>query len=124
MYSPDGAPQPPMGAFFRDGEQLAVTRFDLPVLEDSAGAPRHGQVLIEIETGERFEFASELVHALPMTMTMDNEYVNGVDWDSDDDQVVLIEGKGRLVAPDGSVAWCFHERSARRSLVSVPNARS
>ncbi|MEA2166856.1 MAG: hypothetical protein QOF76_156 [Solirubrobacteraceae bacterium] len=120
FYSPDGVAQPPIGAFFRDGEQRKVARFELPLMEDSAGGPVHGEAVIEIEGGETFTFASELVHAFPMTMTMDNEYVNGVDWESAADNVVLIEGKGKLVAPDGSVAWCFHERSALRSLIDRP----
>jgi hypothetical protein len=121
MYGPDGTEMPPWGVFLRDGEASRVTRFELPRLADSAGGPVHGAALIETDSGERLEFASELVHALPMTITIDNENVNGVDWELDGDPVVLIEGKGRLTAPDGSVAYCFHERSALRSMVKLPS---
>jgi hypothetical protein len=117
MYSPDGEPLPPWGAFFRDGQQAAITRFELPLLADAAGGPVNGEALIETDSGERLRFASELVHALPMTITLDNDNINGVDWELEGDPVVIIEGKGRLTAPDGTVAYCFHERSARRSEV-------
>src|SRR5436190_1559117 len=42
MYSPEGEPLAPWGAFLRDGRQSAITRFELPPLEDSAGGPVHG----------------------------------------------------------------------------------
>jgi hypothetical protein len=122
MLAPDGRPLPPWGAFMRGGDELkvAVARFELPLLEDSAGGPVHGDAVIEIETGEVFEFASELIHALPMTITEDNDMINGVDWELDGDPVVLIEGKGRLTAPDGTIAYCFHERTARRNRLTLP----
>lgn len=122
MYAPDGTPRPALGAHYRDGQRRRVTAFALPLLEDSAGGPVHGEAVIELEDGERLTFTSELVHALPSLMTVDNDYVNGIDWDLEGDPIVLIEGKGRLVAPDGSVAACFHERSALRSAVRRPDA--
>jgi hypothetical protein len=103
-----------------NGRRAQVTRFELAELEDSAGGPIWGDLLIETDSGERLEFATELAHALPMSMTVDNEYINGVDWDLAGDPIVLIEGKGRLVASDGTVVHCFHERSALRSRVSPP----
>ncbi|WP_236977350.1 DUF7064 domain-containing protein [Mycobacterium kiyosense] len=119
MLTPDGGGHT-LGALIRNGVQHKVTRFELAELADTAGGPSTGDVLIEIDSGERLEFSSELRHALPMLMTMDNEYVNGIDWQLADDPIVLIEGKARLVASDGSIVHCFHERSARRSLVSRP----
>jgi hypothetical protein len=117
LFGIDGEPHGPWGALLRDGKEERVTRFTLPVLEDSAGGPIRGEVVIEIESGEMLRFDSELIHALPMTITLDNDNINGVDWEIGGDPIVLIEGKGRLTAPDGSVVYCFHERSARRSLV-------
>src|ERR1700757_302138 len=67
-------------AFFRDGRQARVTAFELPELADSAGGPVDGELLLETDSGERLEFAAELVHAAPMLMTVDNDYINGVDW--------------------------------------------
>lgn len=121
MLTPDGGGHT-LGALIRDRAQDAVTRFDLPELADSAGGPVQGDLLIETTAGERLTFSSELRHALPMLMTMDNNYANGIDWDLADDPIVLIEGNGNLTAPDGSIVHCFHERSARRSLVKRPTA--
>lgn len=61
------------------------------------------------------DFDTELLHALPVTITLDNENINGVDWELDGDPLVLVEGKARLTAADGTVAYGFHERSALRS---------
>jgi hypothetical protein len=120
MISPEGEPLPPWGVLHRDGVRSQITRFELPALADSAGGPVHGDLLIETSSGERLEFASELVHALPVTVTEDNDNINGVDWELPGDPIVLIEGKGRLTAPDGTVVHCFHERTGRRSAVSRP----
>lgn len=120
MYTADGEPMPALGAFFRGSDTAGVTGFDLPDLADSAGGPVHGDARIELSTGETLNFASELVHAAPMLMTTDNDYVNGIDWERDGDPIVLIEGNGRLEAADGTVAHCFHERTARRSNVTRP----
>lgn len=38
-----------------------------------------------------------------MTITEDNDNLNGIDWEIGGDSVVLIEGKGRLIGSDGSV---------------------
>lgn len=118
MFTPAGAAMGPLGVLWRDGRPSRVTRFELPELEDAAGGPVHGEGLIETESGERLEFSAELVHALPMTITRENENINGVDWELEGDPLVLIEGKGRLRFADGAVAHCFHERSALRSRVA------
>jgi hypothetical protein len=117
LLTPDGEAAP-RGIMWRDGRRSAVTRFELAELSDAAGGPVEGAGVIETESGERLEFSAELVHALPMTITQDNENINGVDWELDADSVVLIEGKGRLQLADGTVAHCFHERSALRSRVA------
>lgn len=109
-----------LGVLMRDGTDTAITRFDMPELADSAGGPVHGPVVFELATGERHEFSSDLIHAMPVTITEDNDNINGIDWEIGGDPIVLIEGKGRLTASDGSVVYGFHERSARRSLVTRP----
>lgn len=118
MYTPDGQPLPPLGVRWRDGTAVKVTRFELPELSGAAGAPQTAEAVIELENGESYAFATELVHALPVMITLENENINGVDWELDGDPLVLVEGKGRLTAPDGTVAHCFHERSALRSRVA------
>jgi hypothetical protein len=123
MYSPDGQEQAPWGIFHRDGRQAQVTRFELPAIEDSAGGPILGHAVIETDSGEHLEFEAELVHALPMTVTLDNDNINGVDWQIEGNPMVIVEGKGRLTAPDGTVAYCFHERSTRRERCRLPGGR-
>jgi len=86
-------------------------------MTDPSGGPIEGDLVFEIGSGERFEFATELVHAAPMLVTEDNDNMNGINWDLPGDPVILIEGKGRLTAPDGTVLHCFHERTMRRSLI-------
>ena len=115
MLSADGQPLPPWGALWRDERRAAIVRFELPELADAAGGPGTGPGLIETDAGERLEFTAELVHALPMTITRENENFNGVDWELAEDPIVLVEGKGRLSFAEGGVAHCFHERSALRS---------
>jgi hypothetical protein len=95
----------------------------MPTLADGEGGPVNCETVIETESGEVLRFETELVHALPMTITTDNENINGVDWDLEGDQIVMVEGKGRLTAPDGTVSHCFHERSARRSQVARTRGR-
>jgi hypothetical protein len=120
MYSPDGTEQAPWGVFFHNGIAAQATRFDLPAIEDSAGGPIFGDAVIETDSGQHLEFRTELVHALPMTVTLDNDNINGVDWQIDGNPMVIVEGKGRLTAPDGTVAYCFHERSTRRDRCRLP----
>lgn len=113
---PDGQDAPPMGAFLRrSGERDTITRFELPRMTDAAGGPTTGDLVFETGSGQRFAFATELVHAAPLSITEDNDNMNGVNWDIDGDPVVLVEGKARLTAPDGTVLHCFHERTMRRS---------
>lgn len=115
LDDPDGVPQRPWGAFFRNGEQHAITAFSLDPLADAAGAPMHSKLSFGVSNGEQFDFEAELMHALPMTITDDNDNINGVDWEIEGNPLVLIEGNARLTASDGSVAYCFFERSRHRA---------
>jgi hypothetical protein len=120
MYTPDGQAMAPWGALIRGGVESKLTRFELPLMADAEGGPVAGRLLIATESGEVLEFDTELLHALPMTITVDNDNINGVDWELEGDPIVIVEGKGKLTAADGSVAYCFHERSAVRSLLPRP----
>jgi hypothetical protein len=118
MRNPEGEDTPPVGAFFRrDGSRETITKLEFPIMSDAFGGPVHSDLVFEISSGERFEYDVELIHALPMTITEENDNVNGVDWEVDGDPVVIVEGKGKCTAPDGVVVYCFHERSVRRSML-------
>jgi hypothetical protein len=123
--SSDGSEHPPRGAIhWRDGRRERITRVQFPPMQDAAGAPVTGELIVELESGERFEFTVELIHGLPITITEENDNINGVGWDLAGDPVVIVEGKGRVTARDGSVAYCFHERSARRARLAEPARRA
>jgi hypothetical protein len=115
----------PVGALLhRDGTRASITELQFPSLTGATGEPLTGELRFATDAGEQFAFTSELVHALPMTITDDNDNINGIDWELAADPIVLIEGFGRLVAPDGEVLHCFHERSLRRDQLSRPPAPS
>ena len=120
----DEVPQKAWGAFFRGGEQHAITAFSLDPLGDAVGGPVQSKLSFEVSNGERFDFAAELIHALPMTITDENDNINGVDWEIEGDPLVLIEGKARLTAADGAVAYCFFERSRHRAALPALDRRA
>jgi hypothetical protein len=116
--SDNGNPAP-WGAFIRrDGSRATITELSFPSMTDSAGGPRHGPLTFAISSGERFEFDAELVHTVPITITEDNDNINGIDWVLPGNPVIFSEGAGRFVAPDGQVLYGFHERSSRRSMLA------
>jgi hypothetical protein len=121
MAGPDGTALPPMGALItRDGAQEAITRLETVPLRDAAGAPASGRLAFETDAGRTGSYAVELRHAAPLSITEDNDNMNGVSWEVDGDPVVVVEGNARLVADDGTVLHAFHERSMRRSLLPRP----
>jgi hypothetical protein len=123
MAGPDGAMMEPWAALIhRNGGQERITRFEFPQMTDASGGPVRNTLMFETAAGKRLEFEAELVHAMPITITEDNDNINGIDWSIDGDPVVVVEGNGRLTAADGSVAHCFLERSAKRSALVPPAA--
>ncbi|MCK9248272.1 MAG: hypothetical protein M0P31_04750 [Solirubrobacteraceae bacterium] len=121
MAAPDGTAMPPMGALItRDGAHEAITRFATEPLGDAAGGPTTGRLTFETDTGRRGDYAVEVRHAAPLSITEDNDNMNGVNWEIEGDPVVLIEGNARLTADDGAVVHAFHERTMRRSLLPRP----
>jgi hypothetical protein len=116
MADPQGEWMPSWGSLIRrDGGAEAIVRGEFPRMTDAYGGPIDSRLEFEIASGEQFAFDVELIHALPMTITVDNDNINGVDWEIGGNPMVLVEGNGRLAAADGSVLYCFHERSVRRS---------
>jgi hypothetical protein len=123
MLSQDGDPRPPMGALFRGGEQLALERSELPPLQDAEGGPGAAELVVKPAGEDELALQLELLHGLPMTVTEDNDNVNGVDWEAAGDPIVLVEGIGRVTAPDGTVGHGMFERGVRRSMLRRPPAR-
>jgi hypothetical protein len=108
------------GMCYRNGDQgTPVASFDAPTLTDLAvpGPLRCGVTLAD---GDRLEFTAEQVHALPMTLTLDNDNINGLDWDGPRSGTCLIEGISRLTFDDGRVGYAHLERSNSLSALKRP----
>ena len=100
---------------------LVYAWLELPHVSDLTGGPIAGRLEFATAAGESFSFDTTLEHALPVTLTNNNDNINGVDWDDPGNPVICIEGQARLSDTDGAtVAHCFHERSARRDALA-PN---
>jgi hypothetical protein len=114
----------PIGIFYRrDGSSDTIAQVEFPDMSDAAGGPVEGKLHFEISSGEQFDYTVDLIHALPITATEDNDYINGVDWTLPDDPLVIIEGKGRCTpAAGGAPVYCWHERSIRRSALEPRSA--
>ena len=115
MLSAAGEPRPVMGALFRDGRQVALERSEMPPLVDARGAPQGAELVVRAAGEDELTLRLELLHGLPMTVTEDNDNINGVDWEAAGDPIVLVEGIGRVSVPDGSVGYGMFERGVRRS---------
>ena len=108
-----------LGAMFRDGQQVGtITAFDLPMLRSRFGEPEALPLSLTVAGRDPIELQAELIHALPMTISEDNDNINGIDWELAGNPVVLVEGIGRFTVPGQGVGYGMLERSARRSLLT------
>jgi hypothetical protein len=121
IRAPDGSATT-VGAMYRDGEQVGtIEAFDMPQLSDRFGTPETMTVDVTVAGRDAMQIEAELIHALPMTISEDNDNINGIDWELPGDPVVLIEGIGRFTIPGQGVGYGMLERSARRSRVIRPD---
>jgi hypothetical protein len=112
MIAPgDGRAPTHIGVLYRDGQKIPVERFEIPKLVGME-VPGPMDLVVTTGTGETLRLVAEQVHGLPMTMTPDNNYINGINWDGAGDPVALIEGISRLTTADGTVGYVHLERSA------------
>ena len=114
MDDENAVPGAPWGAFFRDGEQHDIVRYELAPMEDARGGPVANRLEFEVSNGEVFVFDVQMIHGLPMVISDDNDNINGVDWELGGNPMVFVEGKAKLTAPDGRVVYGYYERSRRR----------
>jgi len=117
--APDGTEHSPVGAVMTGGEQRLLECFESPRLESVLGAPHASDIVVSGPDGP-VTLAAEVVHTLPLTITDDNENINGVDWELAGDPICFAECVVRLTAPDGAVGFGHFERSARRSALRRP----
>ena len=106
------------------GERDAAGRSaaDREGLGDLAGRPHHFPLTITRDDGQITTFDVEIIHTLPVTLTDNNENLNGIDWELPDDPLVLTECAARISAPDGTIGHGHVERSIRRSRLTKTTA--
>lgn len=109
------------GRLYRDGAELGVTRLEMPLLTDEFTLPNRVDVAVELSSGEKLPIAAaEVVHMLPIMISEENENLNGIDWESPGNPVIVMEGIAKLTLEDGTVGYSFIESSARRNDVRRP----
>jgi hypothetical protein len=101
VMHPEGRPAMYFGMCYRGEQGTPIASFDAPTLADLE-VPGPLPCTVTLADGTEIGFTAEQVHALPMTLTQDNDNINGIDWD----------------APDG---YGHFERSARLDTLKRPN---
>ena len=125
IYGNDGLPRPAIGAWFTtDGKQLKIEHSEMPRLDSVLGVPLKFDFVIKPDGGEKQTYKVEVLHNFPMTITFDNDNINGIDWELPGDPLFLTECQVKVVAPDGSVGYGHIERSNRRSSLLAINANT
>jgi hypothetical protein len=107
------------GMCYRGGVGTPIESFDAPTLTD-LDVPGPFECTVTLADGDVLSFSAEQVHALPMTLTQDNDNINGIDWDAPRG-VALVEGISRLTFSDGRVGYAHLERSAHLDTLKRPN---
>ncbi len=115
----DGAEPATVGRWHNNGVAEPLTGFEAPLMSNLMGAPDDQEIVLRSDS-ETIAVRTEIIHALPFTISEDNDNFNGIDWEMTDDPMVMIESIVRFTSPDGDVGYGFLERSARRS--SLPRA--
>jgi hypothetical protein len=118
VYSSPTEARAPIGAWFdASGKGAKIESSVMPRLESVVGAPQEFEWLVKVEGRKEMALRVEVLHNFPMTVTFDNDNINGVAWDVDPagDPIFMVESQVRVTAPDGSVGYGHVERSNRRS---------
>jgi hypothetical protein len=116
-----GGGRPPMyfGMCYCGDQGTPIASFDAPTLTDLE-IPGPLACKATLTDGTELGFTAEQVHALPMSLTQDNDNINGVDWDIPGG-IALVEGISRLTFDDGQVGYAHLERSAPLATLKRPN---
>jgi len=117
--SPTGAPMDPFGVVMTDQGERPVEEFEAPALARANGAPTAWETTVTGPAGP-VTLQTELVHGLPITISEDNDNLNGIAWDLASNPIAMVEGFVRLTDPSGNVGYGFFERSARCAALPPP----
>jgi hypothetical protein len=119
MYRGGDLPPITFGMLYRDGAGTPVTGFEMAALEDLE-VPGALPATFTLADGETFTLTVDEVHSLPMTMTQENDNINGIDWDSPG-AIGMIEGISRFTTADGVVGYGHLERSSLLDMLKRPH---
>lgn len=122
VRDPDGQQVMATGAVLAGQSRFAIVGIEMPSFGDLAGRPHHFPLTITRDDGQTTTFDVEIIHTLPVTLTDNNENLNGIDWELPDDPLVLTECAARISAPDGTIGHGHVERSTRRSRLTKTTA--
>jgi hypothetical protein len=119
VMHPEGRPTMHFGMCYRGDRGTPIASLEAPTLTDLE-VPGPLPCRVTLADGTEIGFTAEQVHALPMTLTQDNDNINGIDWDTPDGYA-LVEGISKLTFADGEVGYAHFERSARLDTLKRPN---
>jgi hypothetical protein len=103
------------GMVFAGRTESRVITMDMPYFGDLSGGPHQFVLALECADGQMSSFDVEILHTLPVTMTDDNDNLNGIGWELTDDTLLLTECAARFTGADGTVGYGHIERSIRRN---------
>ncbi|MCW2620596.1 MAG: hypothetical protein JWL64_198 [Frankiales bacterium] len=101
--------------FPREGKPLRIRASTMPRQADVLGAPHEFDWVLDVAGQGELTFRVEVLHTFPNTITLDNDNINGIDWEIPGDPLYPTECQVRVTAPDGAVGYGHLERSNRRS---------
>lgn len=114
IFGMDGTELVTVGTEFRaSGEATALALTDVPALERPDVLPSSFECTL-VHDGEKTPVRIDVLSHAPISITADNDNINGVDRDGPD-LLVLSEARVQLTLPDGTTGHAHLERSIQRS---------
>jgi hypothetical protein len=84
-------------------------------MRDVAGTPLAFDWIVKAEGMAERTCKVEVLYNFPMTMTFDNDNLNGVAWDAAGNPLFLTECQVKVTAADGTTGYGHIERSNRKN---------
>ncbi|MBU1054701.1 MAG: hypothetical protein KKC46_12885 [Proteobacteria bacterium] len=99
------------------GKPLKIIQSTMPKLNDVFSMHDQYDWILQAEGDKPKTFRVEVMHTFPMTITNENDNINGFYWDAPGDPMFFTECQVKVTAPDGAVGYGHIERTNRRSCV-------
>jgi hypothetical protein len=100
------------GSLFREDDKEHVS-VEFPAISDTIGGPRDYEIVLTKTTGGTLPLKARTLLAQMLTITGDNDNVNGIYWDGDDGSTVHWDSTVELTLPDGQRGYGYAERGMR-----------